>query len=244
MKKYVLIFAGLLVSVLAGAQKPQVDTVAVMILNRMADVIGDLNSCSFNLSTSVDVADFEKGTIKQSGTNEVFMVGPDKMLVHSYGDKGHRGYWYNGEKFTYYSFDENNYATLEAPSDIISTITGLNLEYGLEFPAADFFYPTLTDDILDQFNNIVYLGNTVIDKQECFHIMASNKDQSIQFWIANDAYNLPKKFVLTYKNLENRQYEATFSNWVLNPEIPYAIFEFSPPPKAAKIDMLPRTVKN
>jgi hypothetical protein len=241
MKKLIIIISCLALSLLGWAQTAKVDTVALLILNHMSDVIGDLNSCSFSLSTSIDIDDFEKGIIKQSGTNEVFMVGPDKMLVHSYGDKGHRGYWYNGVKFTYYSFDENNYSTLAAPPDIISTITGLNLEYGLEFPAADFFYPTLTDDILDQYNNIVYIGNTVIDKQECFHIMASNKDQSIQFWIANDAYNLPKKFVLTYKNMENMQYDATFSNWVLNPEIPNAIFEFSPPPKAAKIDMLPIT---
>jgi len=242
MKKFLLILTGIIVSLVAPAQVPKVDTAAVMILDRMADVIGDLKSCSFNLSTSADVSDYDYGTIKQTGTNEVYMVGPDKMLVHSYGDKGHRGFWYNGEKTSYYSFDENNYATVETPADIISTIAFLNLNYGLEFPAADFFYPTFTDDILDQYKNVVYLGMSVIEGKECFHILVSNENQNVQFWIANDAYNLPQKVVIVYKNTD-MQYEATFSNWVLNQEIPPSVFEFQPPPFAAEIVLLPKTDK-
>ncbi|MFZ4770638.1 MAG: DUF2092 domain-containing protein [Ferruginibacter sp.] len=239
MKKFLLILTGFTVSLVASAQAPKVDTVAVMILNRMADVIGDLKTCSFNLSTSADVSDYDHGTIKQTGTNEVFLVGPDKMLVHSYGDKGHRGFWYNGEKTSYYSFDENNYATVETPSDIISAIAFLNVNYGIEFPAADFFYPTFTDDILGEYNSIFYLGMSVIGGKECFHILASNENQSVQFWIANDAFNLPQKFVIIYKNTD-MQYEATFSNWAVNQEIPNSVFEFMPPPMAAEIILLPK----
>ena len=242
MKKFLLILTGITVSLFASAQAQQVDTVAVMNLSRMADVKGDLKSCSFNLSTSADVVDYDNGTIKQTGTSDVYMVGPDKMLVHSYGDKGHRGFWYNGEKISYYSFDENNYATVETPSDIISTIAFLNLNYGIEFPAADFFYPTFTDDILDQYKNIVYLGMSTINGQECFHLLASNESQIVQFWIANDAYNLPQKVVIIYKNTD-MQYEATFSNWALNQEIPNSVFEFMPPPYAAEIVLMPKNNK-
>jgi outer membrane lipoprotein-sorting protein len=39
------------------------------------------------------------------------------------------------------------------------------------------------------------------------------------------------------------QYEATFSKWVLNTEIPNSVFEFLPPPLAAEIIMLPQTIK-
>jgi hypothetical protein len=238
-KKFVLFFSCLIVSLFGSAQTPSVDTVAVMILNRMSNVIGELYSCSYKLSTSVDVKDFRYGTVKQSATDEVYLVGPDKMLVHSYGEKGHRGFWYNGEKLVYYSFDENNYATIAAPPTIIETIDTVNKDYGIEFPAADFFYPTFTDDILAQYDNVVYLGKKQIDSQECFHIMASNKETSIQFWIANDAFNLPKKFIITYKNKENMEYEATFSDFVLNHEIPYSVFEFQPPPMAVSVDILP-----
>jgi hypothetical protein len=243
MKKLLLIFIGLAVSISAWAQTPRVDSVALMILNHMSDIIGDLNSCSFKLQTSVDVIDYDFGTIKQTGTDEVSMVGPDKMLVHSYGDKGHQGYWYNGEQVAYYSFSENNYATVAAQPDILSTIDSLNMNYNIDFPAADFFYPTFTDDILSQYPNILFAGIKNVAGQECFHVIVSNQQQTIQFWIANNAYSLPEKFVITYKNHENMQYEATFSDWKLNPEIPEAVFEFLPPPNANRITLLPVTTK-
>lgn len=240
MKKILLFFIGITFSLQSWTQTPRVDTVAVMILNRMSDVIGDLHSCSFTLKSSADEQDQEFGLVKHTGTSDVYMTGPDKMLVHAYGDKGHRGFWYNGSQFVYYSFDENNYAIVDAPPDIISTIDAINQDYGVEFPAADFFYPTFTDDILGQFATIVYLGKKKIDNQECFQILATNKDLSVQFWIANDAFNLPQKFIIIYKNEGNKQYEATFSNWQLNPETPVSIFEFMPPPKATEIAIMPR----
>jgi hypothetical protein len=162
------------------------------------------------------------------------------MLIHSYGDKGHRGFWYNGWQFVYYSFDENNYALVDVPPTIIATIDTINQTYGIEFPAADIFYPTFVDNILNNFESIVFLGKKQLDDQECFYVMVSNDNMSVQFWIANDAYNLPRKFIIVYKKEGNKQYEATFSNWQLNPDIPAAIFEFLPPPAAAKVTLMPR----
>jgi len=246
MKKllFSLLLSGIFLSVSAQEYENDTiykkDTVAVMILQRMSDVIGDLTSVSFSLSTSNDVDNYEYGVIKQFGRDEVYMVGPDKMLVHAYGYKGHRGYWYNGETITYYSFDENNYAIVPAPDNIIATIDSVHNNYGIDFPAADFFYPTFTADVLDYFDDVIFLGKKMVDSEECFHILATNEDMSAQFWIANDAFNLPKKFVLTYKNKGNKQYESTFSNWNLNPDLPNSVFNFLPPPQAVEIFLMPK----
>jgi hypothetical protein len=240
MKKIFFITAMIFISMASQAQSPRVDTVAVMLLNRMADVIGDLNSCSFTLNSSFDAVDPDYGLVKHTEKSDVYFSGPDKMLIHAFGDKGHRGFWYNGSQIVYYSFDENNYAIIDAPPDIISAIDSVNKDYGIEFPAADFFYPTFTYDILSQFENILYLGKKICDDKECFQILASNKDMSVQFWISNDAFNLPHKFIIIYKNDGNKQYEATFSNWQLNTEIPASVFEFMPPPKAAEILLMPK----
>jgi hypothetical protein len=243
MKKILLLFIGLAAVVSIRAQEQRVDTVAVFILDRMASVIGELNSCSFTLNSSIDIEDPEFGLVKQSQKDEVYLAGPDKLLIHSYGYKGHRGFWYNGGKVTCYWFDENNYAIIPAPDRTIAMIDSVNKEYGIEFPAADFFYPTFTDDILNYFENIVFLGKKTLNDHESFHILASNQDMSVQFWFANDAFNLPERFVIIYKNDGNRQYEATFSNWQLNPGIPVTVFEFLPPSKAREIAIMPRTTK-
>lgn len=238
MKKFLFLWLSLTAAVGLLAQKTQKDTVAVMILQHMSDVIGDLNSVSFELNTSVDEENYEYGIETHFGHSQVLMLGPDKMLVHSNGPKGHRGFWYNGVTFTYYSFDENNYAIVDAPPTIIETIDTIHKTYGIRFPAADFFYPTFTEDLLEYFDNLIYLGLVMLNGEEYFHVLTSSAKINAQFWIANDAFNLPKKFILTYKDKGNLQYEATFSNWQLNPEIPVSVFEFLPPPKAAQISIM------
>jgi len=241
MKNIVLSFFCVMLLLSAKAQEPRVDTVAVMIIDRMASVIGELNSCSFTLSTSTDIEDPDYGMIKQNEVSEIYLQGPDKMHANYKGDKGHRGFWFNGQINVIYWFNENNYAVIETPDNLIDMIEMLNKNYGLEFPAADFFYPTYTDDVLIFFDDLIFMGKRQLNGKECWLILASNKDVTAQVWFSADTFTLPQKFVIVYKNDGNRQYEATFSNWQLNPVIPPSAFEFLPPPAARQVSILPRT---
>lgn len=241
MKKLFLYACLTFPSIAAFAQTTKNDSIAVLILDRMTDVIGDLGSCSFTLNTSFDTHDQANGLVKSFQTDEVYMVGPDKMLVNSKGQKGHREYWYNGLQLAYYSHSENNYSMLDAAPTILETIDKISSKYGIEFPAADFFYPTFTDDLIENSDHITYIGKSKINGLECFHILASNKEVNIQVWVGNDAYNLPQKLLIIYKSMEGSpQYEATFSNWQINPDLPAAMFNFLPPPGAAKIRIMAR----
>jgi hypothetical protein len=224
------------------AQDAKIDSTALLLLDRMSDVIGDLGSCSFRLNASFDTSDLDYGLIKQFGTYEVYLSGPDKLVVNSTGAKGHHQFWYNGSQLSYYSYDENNYAVLDAPSTILQTIDSVNKNFGIEFPAADFFYPTFTDDLIRNSDKIAYLGQTEIMGKNCFQILARSKETSIQVWISNDVFNLPVRYSITYRNLDgNPQYEATFSDWQINPDLPVNMFNFLPPPGATKIRMISKS---
>jgi len=223
------------------AQESKIDTTAIMILDKMADMIGELSSCSFTLNTSNDAIDVDLGLIKYFNVHQVYMVGPDKMLINSQGDKGHRGFWYNGKQLMYYSYSENNYGVIDAPSDILATIDTVHKNYGIDFPAADFFYPTFTDDLIAQSDEIVYVGKSKVADKDCFHVIAKNEEMSIQIWISDNALLLPMKFVIVYYDINpNEQYEGTFSDWRLNPELPNAMFEFTPPPGANRLRLAPQ----
>ena len=238
MKKifFILLFT---MSLQIFAQESRFDSTAILILDKMSSVIGDLSSCGYTLNTSNDQIDVELGLVKQFTVHQVYMVGPDKMLVDSHGEKGHRGFWYNGKQLAYYSYTENNYAVIDAPSNIISTIDTVNKTYGIEFPAADFFYPTFTDDLIENNDEIVFVGKSIIIDKDCFHIIARNSVMSIQIWISDDALFLPVRTVIVYYDVSpNQQYEATFSNWQINPELPNAIFEFSPPRDANRLKLV------
>jgi len=237
-----IIFLGLFTVILSFniyAQDSQIDTVAIMILNKMGTLIGELQSCSYTLKTSTDEIDVDLGLVKYFNVSNVYMVGPDKMLVNTQGDKGHRGYWYNGKRLMYYSYTENNYGVIDAPPTIMATIDSIHKNYGIDFPAADFFYPSFTDDLIAQNNQIILAGQSQVDGKNCFHIIAKNDQMSIQIWISDDALFLPTKYIIAYYDIvPNQQYEATFSDWKLNPELPNEMFEFTPPPQAEQLILM------
>jgi hypothetical protein len=239
MKKLLLVLPSFLITLVAlGQETKEIDSTAIFILDKMSDNIGNLESVTFDLSNSNDQLNFEGETVTEFSTSTITFSGPDKLLIRTDGTKGKIGYWYDGTYITYYSYDENNYVTLEAPDNTIEMIDTMHQNYEFRFPAADFFYPSLTDDMIDQFDAITYLGKKVVRGEECYHIMASNDKLNVQIWVSNESFLLPKHFIIIYKDKSNMQYESTFSNWIINPVVPESIFSFLPPPTARLISIL------
>ena len=241
MKK--LLFLMVLLGLMAPArsQEKAYDTLAIVVLDHMSAIIGDLTSCRFRLDVEQDLSDPDCERFTRHEFSTVWFSGPGRMLVETNGDKGHRGFWYNGRTLTWYSFSENNYVVIPAPSRTIDMIDSLNQTYGIDFPAADILSPTLSDDLIRHSDFISFQGRTMIGKQSCFQIVARSTDWTVQFWITDDLLFLPLKIMVAYhKDSQARRYEATFSDWELNPQLPDAIFEFAIPPGAHEVSILPR----
>ncbi len=243
-KGFFLIMVACLLSGRTEAQRSQFDTVAVSILDRMSEMIGQLGSCSATVKSNYDVSSQQLGLVKHSDVEHVYVGGPDKMLVRSEGDKGTRYLMYNGKMLSYYSVDKNHYAQVKVPSNVMDMIDYMNKDYGIVFPMSDFMYPGFVDDIINEARTIVLLGMTKVDGKDCFHIAGTAKDKTFQFWIADDAFSLPVKMVIVYTDKPlNPQYEATYCDWQINPTLPESIFEFRAPPNAQKIKLKPLSAK-
>ncbi|WP_250434807.1 DUF2092 domain-containing protein [Hanstruepera flava] len=239
MKKHILFYSFLIIGLIVyGQTTKDHDSTAIFILDKMADNIGNLEAVTFDLTNSSDEFDDNDNVVTQFSKSTITFSGPSNLLVRKNGTKGKVGYWYDGNYITYYNFDENNYVTLEAPETTLEMIDTMHENYDFVFPAADFFYPSFTDDMIEQFDSISYLGKKIIQGEECYHIMAQSKDLSVQIWISNQTFLLPKHFVLINKAKSNMQYESTFSNWSLNPSVPESAFSFMPPPTARMISIL------
>ena len=218
----------------------RIDTVAVAILDKMSAVIGDLSSCSVTIKSNYDITSKELGLIKHSDEQQLFLHGSSKMLVKSDGDRGSRDFYFDGTRLSYYSLDKNQYGQIDAPMTLVEMIDTVSKLYGIEFPAADFLYPSFVDDILNESRELVYLGLTKVDGKECYHIAGKGVDKTFQFWISDDAYTLPLKMVIVYTSEEmNPQYEAVLTDWQVNPNLPDALFTFTIPHKAQRVKLVP-----
>jgi hypothetical protein len=237
-KQLFLVLMALLPYVNYGQESKKIDSTAIFILDKMSDLIGDLESVTINITTSIDKLNDSGNIETYYSTSNVSMVGPDKLIAKTNGDNGNNGYWYDGKYLSYYSYDENNYLTLEASDNIISMIDTMHVRFDFKFPAADFFYPSFTDDILEAFDTIKFMGKKTIDGEECYQIMALNNDMNVQLWVSSETHFLPKKMMIIYKKKNNLHYTTTFNNWLLNPKIPETLFDFLPPPNAKLISIL------
>ncbi len=242
MKKHIIILALLVLPFYGQSQAVrEIDSAAVYILDRMADIIGELESVSFSLETTADKLDDNQKIETHYSTSHVSMEGPDKMVYQRIGTKEKYGFWFNGTYASFYSFKENNYVVLESPGNIIEMIDDLHTRFDFQFPAADFFYPSFTDDILEEFNTLEFLGKTVVEGEECFYLRATNENMQFQLWISSSNQNLPKRLVLIQKGKQNLRFESVFKSWDLNPKLPLTIFEFLPPPKSKLIDIMEKS---
>ncbi|MCF6263731.1 MAG: DUF2092 domain-containing protein [Xanthomonadales bacterium] len=214
----------------------QYDTRAIDSLDSMSDAIGELVAVSYTLDDEFVNAQGDEFY----NQHDVYMRGPDKMYIHSVGTKGNRSYWYDGKSLSVYSFDKNTYSTVDAPDNTIKAIDYVNEKYGVDFPAADFFYPNLTDDILDVYDQVLFLGDDQINAIETTSIVASNDTRTLQVWI-DKATNLPLKFLFASKSNPDKYYQAVFSNFRVNPDLPDMLFEFNAPSNAEKTEL--KTIK-
>ncbi len=214
----------------------QIDSSAVAILDKMSFNLGNLNSCSLTLKTEIDVMDGRLGAITNTEAANVNLKAPNKFYISKSGDRGNKEFYYNGKSFVYFSKSSNVYSSVPAPPTIIQTIDSIHNSFGIDFPAADFFYPYFTDDLLDVSVNLSDLGVTTMNNKKCFHLAGNTLDKTYQIWIADDGTFLPVKLsIVTVRPGSDEHYTALYEDWVLNPTLQDSMFEFTAPSDALKI---------
>lgn len=214
----------------------QIDSSAVAILDKMSFTLGNLNSCSLTLKTEIDVMDGRLGAITNTEAANVNLKAPNKFYISKSGDRGNKEFYYNGKSFVYFSKSSNVYSSVPAPPTIMQTIDSIHNSFGIDFPAADFFYPYFTDDLLDVSVNLSDLGVTTMNNKKCFHLAGNTLDKTYQIWIADDGTFLPVKLsIVTVRPGSDEHYTALYEDWVLNPTLQDSMFEFTAPSDALKI---------
>ncbi|MBN7809400.1 DUF2092 domain-containing protein [Algoriphagus sp. H41] len=236
LKKICLGLALIFTSHFAQAQEGKIDSTAVMILDKMSGLFGELKSVGFSTDVAKDVVYSEDFFIKEFGSSKARFLGPDKFSVRVSGEEKDDLYSYNGSQVVYYSFANNLYAVADAPNNLIETIAWLYDDFGVEMTLADLFYPSFSKDFVEEMDHVEFLGVTHIDGTRAFHIGAANANATFQLWISDDGYFLPRKVLITYLDGPySHQHETDFYDWELNREYPSSIFEFLPPPSARQI---------
>ncbi len=217
-----------------SSENGEYDSRAVEILDKLTTVIKE----STSLSYTVDGYSINEDGIEKLKYSDVYIRGTNKMFIENNGTDGDKNLWYNGEKFAYFLYDKDEYDIIDAPDNTQKLIDSIHSKFGIIFPAADFLNPYLTDDLLDNYDQLLYFGEEKVNDINCISLEATNDKHILQIWIEKET-NLPYKMMIQSIINENKYYEAVYRNWMLNPKLPDIMFEFLPPEGSKRKRIVP-----
>jgi hypothetical protein len=225
------------------ARPPVIDPRADRLLAEMGKTLSAAKQFSFHADIVYDDMLPTAQKIQLSAVEDVAVRRPDRAYVEYEGDVGAKQLWYDGKRITLYDGAENVYASTPAPGKIDAAIQKLTDVHGFTPPLADFVHENPYAVLKEHAQLGAYLGLHVVDGTRCHHLAFVDKTFDWQVWIEDGTQLVPRKIVITYKQLPGSpQFSAVLSKWHLNEHLADATFVPFLPDGAAQIDFL--TVKD
>ena len=129
------------------------------------------------------------------------------------------------------------YDTTRQPGDIDASFVFLADQLVTPDQLNHFFSIDLTDSMRRLVKSGYYIGEATIAGVLCDNLALRNEGEDVQLWIAKGDKPVPRRIVVTYKNVEGQpQFRAQFVEWEFSPDLPDGIFSFSPPAHAERVD--------
>jgi len=231
--------ATMIPSMALSQKAPDIDSKAKSLLEQSNNYLKKQPFYSFQADISFDDVLPPAFKIQYHAISKVKVRRPNGVFVEYVGDRRTANFYYDGNTLTLWDKIKNVYGVVPTPSTIDATISTIIDKYDFSFPLADFissnFYKKLTEKIKTGY----YVGTSLIGGVVTHHLAFSEDNIDWQIWIEAGDRPLPRKILITYKNLPGSpQYSAIFSEWDFQP-LNQDIFTFKPPEEAVKIEFLP-----
>jgi hypothetical protein len=210
------------------------------ILQKMCDFLKSQQQFSYKAEVADDQV-YEGGKKLQYEINmETFVRRPDRLRVNAEGDLVNKQFFFDGKTITLYDKNDNVYGVLEVPPDLESALNKANQDFGVRVALTDLASPNLWEMLNKRIKHSLYVGLHKVRGVPCHHLSFDGDAVQFQVWIDAGDKPLPRKVVLTHKNLPGEpQWVAYLSDWNFSPQLADNLFVFTPPQGAEKIKFVP-----
>ena len=166
---------------------------------------------------------------------------PDKLRAERTGDLVDQVFVYDGKSLTLHNPKDKVYAQVAAPDTLEGMLDFARARLDIVAPAGDLLYRNAYDILMNGVTDGFVVGKAVIEGALCDHLAFRAPHVDLQVWIQQGAQPLPRKLVITTRDLVNApQFAVTVTKWNLKPTFDAKTFAFTPPAGAKKVDFLPR----
>lgn len=229
------------VSLTVRAQPTGIDPVAQRLLKASTDFLGAQKQFSAEARNTLEVVLKTGQKIEFNHTSRLSVQRPNKLRAERTGDLVDQVFVYDGQSLTLHSPKDTAYAQVTAPDTLAAALDFARAELDIVAPAGDLIYPNAYDSLMDGVTDGFVVGQAVIEGVLCDHLAFRAPHVDLQVWIQQGAQPLPRKLLITTRDLPNApQFAVTVTKWHLNPTFGAQTFSFTPPAGAKKLDFLSR----
>lgn len=217
-----------------------IDPKADAALKRMGSLLSGAKTFSFKSHSTIDQS-LDNGQAVQVARNQRVVVRrPDRLAAVIDADLEDLNYWYDGKRVTVLNRRDNAYSSIDAPPTIDATLDMLAKKYGLVVPLADLLFDDPYQSLMTSARAGVYIGTGYVFETKCDHLAFRQPGVDWQIWIEQGDKPVPRKVVITYKELPARpQYTSYLSDWNLNADVKDEQFVPKIPQDAKKVEFGP-----
>jgi len=208
------------------------------LVRRMSDRLAGVSALALEAEEIYDEVPADAPRQQLTCVRRVAMRRPDRLAGDATGDARNGSFWYDGQTFTAIDREQNVWAGGTVPSTIDEALDWVFGQTGTTVPLGDFLYANAYDRLMGDVQRGVYLGVHEAAGIPCHHLSFEQATIDWQLWIDAGADPVPRKLVITYKTEDEvPQYSVTIRKWNLAAEVPEALFRFTPPEGAKRIDV-------
>ena len=225
-----------------GAANPELEEQAMAVLKRMTEFLSQAQRFSVTIDIGFDAVQDSGQKIEFGETRQVVLRRPDHLRIDATKRDGAKSVLlFDGKDMTVVHPQENVYATVAKPGSVDEAIAYFVHDLGLRLPLAELLNSQLDKALPERVRVAHYVEPSSIAGVPCDHLALRGDEADLQLWVAQDGPPLPRRVVITYRRADGRpQFWAQFGDWNLSPEVPDALFAFTPPTGAAKIAFSPQ----
>jgi hypothetical protein len=216
-----------------------VDPRADDLVRQMSDRLARASAFALEAEELYDEVPDQSPRRQLTNLRHVAMRRPDRLVGDATGDALNRSFWYDGKTFAAFDKEQNVWAGGAVPPTVDGALDWVFEQTGTVVPLADFLYADSHTRLMENVQRGVYLGIHEAAGVPCHHLSFEQATIDWQIWIDAGPEPLPRKLVITYKTEDEvPQYAVTIRKWNLKATLPDALFAFTPPDGATRVDVV------
>ena len=210
---------------------------ALEVLKQMSDVLSSSPAYTFKALIVKEQVLPSGQKLQYDSTILVKMQRPNALYVNKISGTKKQTMWYHDTTFTLLDKKNNFYAITQTPGNTEDMLDFIMENHSINMPLADFvfkdLYSILTENVISGF----YVSEVEVNGIKTHHLAFHQDNVDWQIWVDAEGDPVPRKFVITYRDLESvPQFAAYFKDWNLSPDFKTKEFVYQPSKSAVKID--------